>query len=68
MVQLQSGTDGAFTLSGTPSRGLRPESVAEHASPDYNSNDMVAQIFSWAFPGSLAVTRGILVSFFSSAY
>ncbi|KAL2453628.1 Uncharacterized protein Adt_48870 [Abeliophyllum distichum] len=38
------------------------------ASPDYNSNGEAARFSSWAFPGSLAVTRGILVSFFSSAY
>ncbi|CAL2269909.1 unnamed protein product [Prunus armeniaca] len=38
------------------------------ASPDYNSDAMGARFSSWAIPGSLAVTRGILVSFFSSAY
>ncbi|CAL9140719.1 unnamed protein product, partial [Musa hybrid cultivar] len=43
-------------------------SVAEDASPDYNSDDAAARFSSWADPGSLAVTKGILVSFFSSAY
>ncbi|KAF2282385.1 hypothetical protein GH714_044002 [Hevea brasiliensis] len=43
-------------------------SAAEDASPDYNSDAEGARFSSWALPGSLAVTRGILVSFFSSAY
>ncbi|KAK8955465.1 hypothetical protein KSP40_PGU022336 [Platanthera guangdongensis] len=43
-------------------------SVAEDASPDYNSSCMATRFPCWAIPGSLAVTRGILVSFFSSAY
>ena len=35
---------------------------------NYKRNDgHAARFTSWAFPGSLAVTRGILVSFFSSA-
>ncbi|CAN7099962.1 unnamed protein product, partial [Brassica rapa subsp. narinosa] len=41
---------------------------AEDASPDYNSNAEDVRFLSWALPGSLAVTKGILVSFFSSAY
>ncbi|THF97693.1 hypothetical protein TEA_006786 [Camellia sinensis var. sinensis] len=64
----KSGHDGALTLSGTPFQGTGTQSTAEDASPDYNSNDGVARFSSWALPGSLAVTRGILVSFFSSAY
>ena len=63
-----SGHDGALTLSGAPFQGTWARSAAEDASPDYNSNDGVARFSSWALPGSLAVTRGILVSFFSSAY
>ena len=35
---------------------------------DYNSLTMRGEISAWAFPSSLAVTKGILVSFFSSAY
>ena len=63
-----SGHDGALTLSGTPFQGTWARSVAEDASSDYNSGGAAARFSSWALPGSLAVTRGILVSFFSSAY
>src|SRR4029077_15481568 len=63
-----SGRDGAFPLSGAPFQGTWARSAAEDASPDYNSNAEGARFSSWALPGSLAVTRGILVSFFSSAY
>ena len=62
-----SGHDGALTLSGAPFQGTWARSVAEDASPDYNSDGGTDRFQSWAFPGSLAVTRGILVSFFSSA-
>ncbi|KAK6139051.1 hypothetical protein DH2020_027207 [Rehmannia glutinosa] len=63
-----SGTTGALTLSGVPFQGTWARSAAEDASPDYNSDGKAARFSSWAIPGSLAVTRGILVSFFSSAY
>ena len=63
-----SGHDGALTLSGAPFQGTWARSAAEDASSDYNSNALGARFSTWAFPGSLAVTRGILVSFFSSAY
>ena len=63
-----SGPDGALTLPGAPFQGTWARSVAEDASPDYNSDGRAARFSSWAVPGSLAVTRGILVSFFSSAY
>lgn len=63
-----SGHDGALTLSGAPFQGTWARSVAEDASPDYNSDDEAFRFSSWAVPGSLAVTKGILVSFFSSAY
>ena len=63
-----SGRDGALTLSGAPFQGTCARSVAEDASTDYNSGGRAARFSSWAVPGSLAVTRGILVSFFSSAY
>ena len=64
-----SGPDGALTLPGVPFQGTWARSVSEDASPDYNSNRVYSVRFSsWATPGSLAVTRGILVSFFSSAY
>lgn len=63
-----SGPDGALTLPGAPFQGTWARSVAEDASPDYNSGGGAARFSSWAAPGSLAVTRGILVGFFSSAY
>ncbi|KAI3752222.1 hypothetical protein L2E82_23822 [Cichorium intybus] len=63
-----SGHDGALTLSGAPFQGTWARSAAEDASPDYNSDSQAARFSSWADPGSLAVTKGILVSFFSSAY
>ncbi|KAI3670647.1 hypothetical protein L1987_87755 [Smallanthus sonchifolius] len=57
-----SGHDGALTLSGAPFQGTWARSVVEDASPDYNSNDNAARFSSWADPGSLAVTKGILLS------
>jgi hypothetical protein len=63
-----SGHDGALTLSGAPFQGTWVRSAAEDASSDYNSSNRAARFSSWADPGSLAVTKGILVSFFSSAY
>ena len=63
-----SGHDGALTLSGAPFQGTWARSAAEDASTDYNSEGVAFRFSSWADPGSLAVTRGILVSFFSSAY
>lgn len=63
-----SGHDGALTLSGTPFQGTWARSVAEDAFSDYNSDAEGNRFSIWAFPGSLAVTKGILVSFFSSAY
>lgn len=64
-----SGHDGALTLSGAPFQGTWARSAAEDASPDYNSDrHKDGRFSSWALPGSLAVTKGILVSFFSSAY
>lgn len=62
---------GRTGLSPSPaplSRGLGPGPSLRDASPDYNSGGTAARFPSWAGPGSLAVTRGILVSFFSSAY
>ena len=63
-----SGHDGALTLSGAPFQGTWARSATEDASPDYNSDAEGDRFSWWAFPGSLAVTKGILVSFFSSAY
>nr|TKS08430.1 hypothetical protein D5086_0000103110 [Populus alba] len=55
-----SSHDGALTLSGAPFRGTWAWFAAEDASPDYNSDAAGARFSSWAFPGSLAVTKGIL--------
>ena len=63
-----SGHDGALTLSGAPFQETWARSATEDASPDYNSDAEGDRFSWWALPGSLAVTRGILVSFFSSAY
>ena len=64
-----SGHDGALTLSGAPFQGTWARSAAEDASPDYNSDAEWRPILKLGLdPGSLAVTKGILVSFFSSAY
>ncbi|CAN7099905.1 unnamed protein product, partial [Brassica rapa subsp. narinosa] len=53
-----SGHDGALTLSGAPFQGTLARSIAEDASPDYNSNAEDVRFSSWALPGSLAVTVG----------
>ncbi|KAK4412156.1 putative uncharacterized protein ART3 [Sesamum alatum] len=58
----RSGHDGALTLSGAPFQGTWARSAAEDASPDYNSDSEAARFSSWAIPGSLAVTRGILAT------
>ncbi|KAK8519636.1 hypothetical protein V6N13_053352 [Hibiscus sabdariffa] len=53
-------------LSPSPaplSRGTWARSVAEDASPDYNSDAEGDRFSSWAIPGSLAVTKGILAGF-----
>ena len=63
LVEYRNTADGALTLSGVPFQGTWAVDDTEIASLDYNSR----RIFSWAFPSSLAVTIGILVSFFSSA-
>ena len=63
-----TGADGVLTLCDVPFQGTWARSDTEVASIDYNSTTEGRRFSSWAFPGSLAVTRGILVSFFSSAY
>ncbi|KAI3476502.1 hypothetical protein L1887_61926 [Cichorium endivia] len=55
------GTTGLSPSLAPPSRGLGPRSAAEDASPDYNSDSEAVRFSSWADPGSLAVTKGILV-------
>ncbi|KAI3475132.1 hypothetical protein L1887_63523 [Cichorium endivia] len=63
-----SGTTGLSPSLAPPFQGTWARSAAEDASPDYNSDSEAVRFSSWADPGSLAVTKGILVSFFSSAY
>ncbi|KAE8668514.1 hypothetical protein F3Y22_tig00112304pilonHSYRG00003 [Hibiscus syriacus] len=45
-----SGNDGALTLYGTPFQGTWARSVAEDASPDYNSDAEGDRLSSWALP------------------
>jgi len=59
---------GVLTLSDAPFQGTWAGADTEHASLDYNSPADGWRFSRWARPGSLAVTKGILVSFFSSAY
>eukprot|EP00964_Phaeocystis_antarctica_P025550 scaffold14373_cov27-Phaeocystis_antarctica.AAC.3 len=60
--------DGALTLYSVPFQETWARPVSGSASIDYNSPAKGWRFSSWAFPSSLAVTKGILVSFFSSAY
>ncbi|KAK8547746.1 hypothetical protein V6N13_027359 [Hibiscus sabdariffa] len=60
LFAIGSGHDGALTLSGTPFQGTWARSVAEDASLDYNSDAEGDRFSSWAIPGSLAITKGIL--------
>ncbi|XLT43619.1 hypothetical protein HN873_036223 [Arachis hypogaea] len=57
-----SGHNGALTLSGAPFQGTWARSATEDASPDYNSDARGDRFSCWALPGSLALTRGILVA------
>ncbi|KAI3482171.1 hypothetical protein L1887_55202 [Cichorium endivia] len=61
VVRQGPGTTWALTLSGAPFQGTWARSAAEDASPDYNSDSEAVRFSSWADPGSLAVTKGILV-------
>ena len=62
-----TGLDGALTLSDVPFQGTFDQPAADGTSLDYNSEGQASRFSSWALPGSLAVTRGIIVIFFSSA-
>ncbi|KAI3475040.1 hypothetical protein L1887_63617 [Cichorium endivia] len=61
VVRQGPGTTGLSPLSGAPFQGTWARSAAEDASPDYNSDSEAVRFSSWADPGSLAVTKGILV-------
>ena len=63
-----SHPNGVLTLSDAPFQETWDGAGAESTSIDYNSPAGGWRFSSWALPGSLAVTKGILVSFFSSAY
>jgi hypothetical protein len=63
-----AGPDGVLTLSDAPFQGTWDRTVTENASLDYNSPTGGRRFSRWALPVSLAVTRGILVSFLSSTY
>ncbi|KAK8590570.1 hypothetical protein V6N13_057463 [Hibiscus sabdariffa] len=63
LFAIGSGHDGALTLSGAPFQGTWAQSATEDASPDYNSDTEGDRFSSWAIPGSLAVTKGILACF-----
>ncbi|KAK8617019.1 hypothetical protein V6N13_116989 [Hibiscus sabdariffa] len=63
LFAIGSGHDGALTLSGAPFQGTWARSAAEDASPDYNSDAEGDRFSSWAIPGSLAVSKGILAGF-----
>ena len=63
----KTGLDGALTLSDVPFQGTWDRHAADIATLDYNSIGLAYRFPSWALPGSLAVTRGIIVIFFSSA-
>ena len=67
LVEVRGPADGALTLSGALFQVTWAVGATEAASLDYNSIGTAYGFSSWALPGSLAVTRGILVSFFSSA-
>ena len=58
---------GILTLYDILFQGTYLWSSTENTSRDYNA-DISASFQIWAIPASLAVTKGILVSFFSSAY
>ncbi|CAF2043504.1 unnamed protein product [Brassica napus] len=62
-----SGHDGALTLSGAPFQGTWARSIAE-ALLQTTIQRRRRPIFKLGSSGSLAVTKRILVSFFSSAY
>ena len=68
LVECCSRAYGILTLSDVPFQGTWARPCTEDASIDYNSPTEGRRFSCWALPGSLAVTRGILVSFFSSAY
>ena len=68
VVRQGPGTTGLSPSLATPSRGLGPGPLLNTLLQTTIRTPRDAKFSSWAVPGSLAVTKGILVSFFSSAY
>ncbi|KAK8617431.1 hypothetical protein V6N13_080347 [Hibiscus sabdariffa] len=68
LCAIGSEHDGALTPSDAPFQGTWARSTAEDDSPNYNSDTKGDRFSNWAIPDSLVVTKGIIVSFFSSAY
>ena len=68
VVRQGPGTTGLSPSRAPPSRGLGPGPSLRTLLQTTIRAAGAARFSSWAVPGSLAVTRGILVSFFSSAY
>jgi len=63
--------NGIITLLDTLFQRIYTEvHVYDESLKDYNSKNSLKRFWfsAWAFPASLAVTKGILVSFFSSTY
>lgn len=68
VVRQGPDTTGLSPSLAPPSRGLGSGPSLRTLLQTTIRNGGAARFPSWAVPGSLAVTRGILVSFFSSAY
>ena len=68
VVRQGPGTTGLSPSAAPPSRGLVPGPSLRTLLQTTIRTPRGARFSSWAVPGSLAVTKGILVSFFSSAY
>lgn len=68
VVRQGPGTTGLSPSPAPPSRGLGPGPPLRTLLQTTIRMPSGTRFSSWALPGSLAVTRGILVSFFSSAY
>ena len=68
VVRQGPGTTGLSPSTAPPSRGLVPGPPLRTLLQTTIRTPRDARFSSWAVPGSLAVTKGILVSFFSSAY
>jgi hypothetical protein len=60
--------NGILTLSDALFQGTYTHAAPKSASLNYNSHGEPVRFQNWTVPASLAVTRGIPVGFFSSAY